>query len=272
MTMNTLIDWLSFTIPAERGFPQSQYRQKVELALHDFRLAVPLQYSPAWEQTGGRANFKLSYDSGNGIRIFVGADKYILVEMSGQGCETVRAFFPLEELLKKIWHKVTRIDLASDMHCNTKPETFVACSDAKRLKSLSVIKSVKGTTIYIGSKASERFARVYRYAEPHPRHEFLRCEMVYRKAYAGGVAKSVITSGLETATSECGEQYGWQHPEWTVNRQNTPSDAKIRLSARDRNDDKTVKWLIAQASPAFRRCVKTGAIENPSEFVREHFS
>lgn len=272
MQMNTLIDWLSFTVPAERAFPQSQYRAKIELALYDSALTPFIKYSPDWIESGGRAGFRLSYGNGCGIRIFVGSDNFILIEISGEGCESLRPLFGLEELLRRVAHRVTRIDLAGDMHCNTKPETFVASSESKRMRSLSVLKSDAGTTIYIGSKKSNRFARVYRYSEPHPRHEFLRCEMVYKKEYAKVAAQNVVVLGLESVVSLCGEQYGWKHPEWTPTRQNTPSDAKIRLSARDRDEDKTVKWLVAQAAPAFRRCVKTGAINNAEKFIQEHFT
>jgi hypothetical protein len=265
--MQSRIDWLSFTLPVENEYAPHRGVHKIQDTLAGAGLNHVLAlYSGNWVQDRGRSPYALSL-SHQGVVIYAGKPSTILIEIQGEGC--FRLGLPIEGLLKRFSQRVTRIDLASDMTCNTDPETFVEYADKQRMRTSAVIRSDTGTTVYIGSRKSERYARVYRYSEPHPRASDLRCEMVFRGKYAKAVADFVARNGVQAAIVAYGDTYGWKHPEWTPETLESPLEAQIPLIRKSQNG--TVRWLIAQAAPAFRKCVDSGSIDNPEDFLRQYF-
>jgi hypothetical protein len=109
---------------------------------------------------------------------------------------------------------------------------------------------------------------VYRYAPPHPRHEFLRAEMVFRKQNAKLFAESMIQCDFNyTALAlGAGQVYGFEHEAWNLSGDEIPLDSWTP----ERSQGKTVTWLISQVAPAFKKLVREGVIDNPEEWLRKY--
>lgn len=265
--VQALIDWVSLTVKSEDGWPEYRTPAKVSQALYDAGLANIIQYSPdEWKRLGGRSPYNVSWQK-DGVAIFAGKPNTVLIELSGQGCMAVGSS-NLKSILCGFAPRVTRIDLAADMECATSPWAFVDNADAKHIRARGYVTSDTGTTVYLGSRKSERYVRVYRYHPPHPRAAFLRCEMVFRGDYAKAVSKFVCENGLEAAMVAYGNVWGWRHPEWQPNSLESRPAAKPDMK---RSGHNTVRWLILQAAPAFRKCVQEGLINDAQQFLSDHF-
>jgi len=264
--MQSRIDWLSFTLPVENEYAPHLVGHKIMETLREQQLDDILPHANNAVYGRGRPPYSISANF-TGLRMYAGKPNTVLIEIEGIGCVLYSAH--LEELLRRFSQRVTRIDLASDMTCNTDPETFVEYADKRRMRTSAVIRSDTGTTVYVGSRKSERYARVYRYSEPHPRAGDLRCEMVFRGQYAKAVADFVARHGVQAAIVAYGDSYGWKHPEWQPETLETPLEAQIPPIRKSQNG--TVRWLIVQAAPAFRKCVDSGSIDNPEDFLKQYF-
>jgi len=190
------------------------------------------------------------------------------VEISGQGCERLLAIGAMADVLKAIHDRTTRIDIACDIETETEPEDFVSETSHERMRSSGTQKSESGTTCYIGSRTSDRYARVYRYRKPHPRHKLLRVEHVFRKEYAKAVALQLMSSDESSVAAACGMAFGWAHRDWQVVLDKLEP---ITIVAPERNMGKTVFWMVDTVAPCFRKLVREGVIKEPEEFIKRYF-
>lgn len=193
---------------------------------------------------------------------------HFTVEVSGQGCERLIALDALDALVQAVQERVTRIDVACDIETRTTPSAFVADVKHKRMQSSGFQKSASGETCYVGSQKSERYARVYRYNEPHPRAHLLRIEHVFRRDHAKLVAKALLDAGMDALVASAGEGFGWAHPTWQA-----VGDGGVDLSpvGAERNAGKTVYWMVNSVSPAFKRLIADGVIKDPEDFIKRYF-
>lgn len=261
-----LIDWVSITL--ELGEAQETYRlhEITELALERtfgtslrdaiFRDAIPTSprqpYLMAWRQPD------------NHIVTFANTVGQGLIEVTGQGCQVLRDKSLMGELLEYAKSACTRLDIAIDLPHVT-PDEIVAEGYSAKFKAHTRIASKKGTTHYVGSVKSERYCRVYRYNDPHPRSKLTRIELVHRKAYAKIAVQAILTNGLSNATQSALASYKFKHPAACVNADALATVAVVKSS------QKTITWLIAQCAPAFKRLVADGTIPNPHEFLQMYF-
>jgi len=214
-------------------------------------------YTDAWKLPGA------------GITLFGGISlNHCCVEISGQGCERLIEKGLLEGVLAATQTRVTRIDIACDIETEIQPTVFVSEMKHKRMRSSGYQKSATGETCYVGSRTSERYARVYRYAEPHPRAHLLRVEHVFHKAYAKRVAYEVVNGGIDTVAAAAGKAFGWAHRVWDVGE---VQSSDISIVAAEREAGKTVHWLCTSVAPAFKRLCEDGVIRDPEEFIRRYF-
>jgi len=190
------------------------------------------------------------------------------VEFSGQGCTRLIERSLMDDVLVHVADRVTRIDVATDIKTDTMPEEFVAAGYSERFGTVGMFNSPTGQTAYIGSMKSERFARVYRYAEPHPRAGLLRIECVSRRDHAKAVASAILTAGEASTAATLGEVYGWQHAAWTPD---AAADADISVARPEKAAGGTLFWLMRSAAPAFKRLVQEGVIDNPVDFLEKYF-
>lgn len=272
--MRTHIDWLSFTFsPVYDSNPEDGYARAIQAGFLDMfeDNLVETVFSGAWRKAQrSRAPYTDTWeDVESGISLYASPNlNHATIEISGAGCERLIEMGTIETVLDKCAQRITRIDIATDINTDIKPTAFVAQLAHDRMRSSGVITSDTGQTCYIGSKQSERFARVYRYNPPHPRAHLLRVEHVFRRDHAKAVAKSIVENSLSSVEAACGQAFGWNHPEWKTGGE--PS-ADISVVGAEKNAGKTVSWLVRSVAPAFQRLVADGTIRDPEQFFRTYF-
>lgn len=260
-----IVDWLSFTIPINETDDERVLQQKTMAGL--FKLAPKLW---GWldgpiEYTGSRRPYTLGWRD-NDVQFYSGTSMdNSLCELSGKVCATLRTAGLFDSVMTCAVDRTTRVDIAIDIP-NADPDEIIKMGYSERFRTHSRIGSDTGVTHYVGSPKSERYARVYRYAEPHPRAGLCRIELVHRKRYAKIAAKAIVTDGAINAGLSALKAYQFQH-----SLVPTTGDMALPTVAIIKGDQKTLRWLIAQVSPAFRRLVANGTIENPEAFFRQYF-
>lgn len=258
------VDWLSFAFEMEvkqlgmaftlfdrvgqqieRQYPKFYERM---LAGHD------------WTPRTARAPYNSSMlRTDHGVTVF--AHQMLahgLVEVGGIGMDTLGGVQQELEIAAEVQPRLTRIDIACDIFCDVQPDAFCSLRDAGRFKSWGEQKSESGHTIYVGSRTSDRYARVYRYYEPHPRHQFLRVEHVLKAEQARSAIGQIKEVGLDAFVAMLGNTFGWTHPVWTPSAE---SDEAVRAWRPERRAGKTVMWLHAQVVPAIVKLHREGTID-----------
>lgn len=228
-------------------------------------------FAGGWEKKEhARAPYKDCWSLGtSGITIFASEMlRHFCVEISGDGCEKCITAGTLLPLLEKVQERVTRIDVACDIETGTRPPEFVAEVGKKRMRSSGYQKSPQGETCYVGSKTSDRYARVYRYEPPHPRAHLLRVEHVFRRKCAKSVAAAIVRNGTEAVGESAGEVFSWRHYDWKGGGVGKVDISSVGV---ERGGGGTVFWLVTQCAPAFKRMVDTGVIKDPEAFIASHF-
>ena len=269
------IDWLSFTKEVKPDLDQSDY---------EFRQTIIPLFFPDSDQVeknhtelftvidvqSGRAPYKQSIVFDWGARLYYNQNlPHALLEISGIGCKALRSFSLMEAFLSFALDRITRVDLAVDVDCDTQPIEIITAGISGRFKSLSQITSDTGDTVYIGSRKSDKFLRVYRYAEPHPRHKLLRYEFVFKKKIAQPLMGAFISSGYDYVglAQQCKEQYMLETTNWPV--EGDMIDFKMDYDQRTAGG--TLRWLITSVAPAFRSLVDNGLIDDPEKFLSDYF-
>jgi DNA relaxase NicK len=138
------------------------------------------------------------------------------------------------------------------------PDEFCALRDGKRFKSFGEIKSETGHTVYIGSRSSDRYARVYRYTEPHPRAHLLRSEFVLKGEQAKLAARELLAVGVDLYAARLGNSFGWKHKVWLPNEWSVEEAKAWRP---DREAGNTVRWLYSQVAPALIKLHREGQLD-----------
>jgi len=278
--MRSHIDWLTFTMtPRYESRPESEmsvaedYAHAIEQAWFATFDAETLAkaFGGEWEkQEKSRAPYTDAWSQKErGITLFAGvALNHCCVEISGQGCERLIQENLMERVLSATQKRVTRIDIACDIETETTPMEFVKLTSHKRMRSSGYQKSASGETCYVGSRTSDRYARVYRYAEPHPRAHLLRVEHVFHKAYAKKVAQIILDKGIENVAQGAGEAFGWAHETWQPSVSDSTS---LSIVGAERNGGNTIRWLITSVAPAFKHLCETGIIRDGETFLATYF-
>lgn len=272
--MRTHIDWLTFTMSMiyvdER---KDAYADAIAYGFEEM-FGVELRrdaFGGDWTKNErSRAPYTDAWTIQNGlITLFASPNlTHCCVEISGRGCEALIAKNILADVLRCCSERVTRIDIASDIETEISPLEFVKEVSHERMRTFGHVQSATGETCYVGSQKSERFARVYRYNEPHPRSHLLRVEHVFRKDYAKKVAAAFANSTIEQIAKSSGDAFGWCHRVWLV----TQSDgADISIIKERGKTGGTIFWLVHSVAPAFKRLVQEGVISDPEEFLKKFF-
>lgn len=272
--MDTCIDWLSFTVHLGSGsMPEFGWRwEDVQWHIEQLLGESIIRWLEVgdWEVGHGRAPYASSFrNTLNGVTVFwSGKVSHAAVELSGVGMLAIRAAGLQTELITAVKDNVTRIDLATDILTEVSPLEFAEMRDNRRQKTRGSYTSKTGDTEYIGSRTSERYARVYRYKAPHPRSHLLRVEHECKGEVAKATANALCSHSLEAVQSDLGTYFGWRHPLWKANEQTVSTTA---LPARHRTHAKTEIWLRSQAASAFKKLVDAGVITDPEAWLIENF-
>lgn len=271
--MITKIDWLSWSLalPGPISGAGQDSIQHAETVLRTYlgdELADAL-LDAKFTPEGGRAPYTTRMmREDHFVSVFWGeSQRHMLVEVSGGGCEDLERRGQLYALLDHVRPRLTRLDIAVDMLVDTEPGEFVSAGYSPRFKTTSHIISDTGATFYVGSRESERYARVYRYAPPHPRAAWLRCEFVLRHENATATAAAIADVGILGVAAQLGNSYGWKHPVW---KPEFLTDQTIPTWRPERRQGATVRWLITSVFPSMARLVKEGVIEDVDAFLDQH--
>jgi hypothetical protein len=203
-----------------------------------------------------RFPYELGLKSEDGGAFIMGGRRsdHLLTEISGRGCEALYTAQTDMIILEDVITRLTRIDLAVDIQTKTDPAKFCKIRSG-RMRTFSLSRSDTGTTVYVGSRKSKRYCRVYRYSEPHPRHDLLRVEFVARKEQSRVLGAVIIDEGYIRAAARLGATYGFDHPDWR------PTDAlPVPAWSPERRHSSSVRWAYVQVFPALRRMIKDGLL------------
>jgi hypothetical protein len=206
-----------------------------------------------------------------GIRLNVDPKrKEALIVFNGQACEQVRkiGIVAQNEVLRQVQQTGTRLDLAIDIESNAEIKAISDAGWAKRIVSTSFISSSSGQTLYIGSRKSDAFCRVYRYNPPHPRAAKIRVEFEMKKGRAKTVAELVRGEGVDLAARSVAARFEIKHA--TVEHAFAGSTRPIKTEATERSQAKTEHWLLTQCVPAFLRLCEDGVIDDPKAWVNRY--
>lgn len=167
--------------------------------------------------------------------------------------------------------RASRVDLTINFHnCKITPlKAYRAFKDGTLTtpaRSANYIEGVEdkieGMTCYIGTRQSERFARVYdknaqMKLKPENSEAWVRMELEMKKLWAKATQNSIVEFGLEAAVnSHFSDFIQWNDREYTsaLDGESAPIDEI------GRSDTNTEKWLLKSVVPSLARA----CIANPS--------
>jgi hypothetical protein len=271
--LNCKLDWFSFTFPFQpTGEKDNEYLlSHVLLSFHDFTkhayLGVVTNALWQWEAPSGFYPFTITCPK-TGLRIsFGGSSGFALASLSGQACDNILQHISLRDIALSAGGRATRIDLATDLETDVTPSAFSHERSSKSFKTQGVFTSPTGETVYIGSRKSERFCRVYRFSSPHPRDKYLRVEIECKGDFAKNVCSELLSSSLISVSLSVNLPYGWTHPIWTPENANI---SKIPARAYDGDSAETIRWLNRTVVPAIKKASQKGLIDL-HDWLRDNF-
>lgn len=262
--MYTHIDWISFSVllPERTNRSERETLNDVGTALFDLAddMDVLLGMDRGMKFGVGRKPYSASVIlEETGATIFYNPKlNHALVEISGKACERYIDAGYLDFILESVRYRVTRLDIAVDMEVQTDPEEFTKQRSHDRMRNGAIWREDSGTTVYVGSYKSDRFARVYRYNEPHERAHLLRSEFVMRGNLAKLAAQEIIEKGLNWYSAALGNAFGWAHPDWRPAEATSEKPATYKS---DRPEGKTLFWLNDTIAPLLARLHRDGALD-----------
>jgi hypothetical protein len=258
------IDYYSFIIPVRIVIYENE-RETLNHAIQEFLRFVPdIEHHKFglgnWgiEQSRGFYSTRIRHEI-SGVAISFGTvNSHLFCELSGRACNNFDAIDALDPLINATKDKCSRIDFAVDIATECDPEHFCTKRGGNSFKSNGTIVSPSGKTCYLGSRKSERMARVYRYAPPHPRSGFLRVEAEYKGDAAKAAASHFTETDIRTACVDAHKPFGWLHDDW-----NTEGDAgeKIAYTAYRPSNASTVRWLYGDVITALRKAIQEGLVD-----------
>lgn len=197
-----------------------------------------------------------------------GVNNHILVELPGVACSLLAAEALLNDILARALDRVSRIDLAGDIETDVTPAEFLYSATIHKAASRTSIDSQQGLTEYVGSRTSDRFMRVYRYREPHPRHNLLRIEHEFKGDMTKEVTEFVIHHGAPEAFLMACARYNFRHPVWILNAPGA-TDCTFTTARERRDKSGVMRWLNTQVAPAIARAQREGLI-NLDEWIENY--
>jgi DNA relaxase NicK len=257
---NHKVDWLSISLPLNSFF-SPPFDSDIPIIRPSHRDEYPhlsdwLSCFPDVKVGGGNRIFSNSvYSKIGGFHVWYNPNKeFSLVEIEGDGVQILREHKMLSKFIKLYGDRLTRLDLATDWETSTTPRQFHECRDIGRFVSHSEINSQTGETCYVGSKESDRYARVYRYAEGHPRSHLLRCEFVLRRDNAKAIAGALQSVRVSEVAGRLFNTFGYRHF-LTTDHSTTE---KMRAAPRPTSMGGTERWLFVQVFPAIKKVLDSG--------------
>src|SRR5574338_152104 len=256
------VDWISFTLKLDNPstLRTDELVGRVGDALRDLHQHLPVALGlHEVYPTAGRAPYSICWKTtDNGVSLFASPRlDHCLIEISGKGCEKLYENDLMFPILYVTAPRLTRLDLACDTQTSTRPLEFAEKRDKGRFKAHSHMVSATGETYYVGSRTSDRYARIYRYNFPHERSHLLRVEYVVKGVNAQNAAFAICATGENPLARNFGEAFGFSHPDWNVDA----DTIDFRMYRKERHEGKTLFWLADTVAPLLARLHKEGTID-----------
>lgn len=266
------IDWLSFTVPARSPFTGFA-KDTIDHVLSLVSLYVGYEWPPVawgheWELEKGHRFYQhtIVYKESK-IRLSFGdVNAHVYVEIGGQAQDFIRGRGGVEELLQKVGARASRIDLAIDWETETAVGDFIGDGYKSAYKTGGAVHSPDGDTVYVGSRKSERFARVYRYHEPHPRSRLLRAEVELKGDAAKAMCDIISQKGEVYGVLAAHNLIGWKSPLWTDMKAEV---TKFPSRPYDRSGNGFYRWLYTTVIPALVKANNEGYVDL-DDFIDKH--
>lgn len=186
---------------------------------------------------------------------------HFTLELSGVFCQSAQRAIP--QICADFTGLFSRLDVAVDMECQTTPFEFDDFVKTERYKTRSRMESSTGQTVYIGSRSSEKFCRVYRYKPPHPRHKLLRAEWQLKGQYANAYAEEIASGVTVDSLAEgLAQDFGFTHGAWEMRE--APKMVRVPSHAQSGS---TVAWLTGTVAPLLRRLKREGRLDVDAWFA-----
>ena len=271
--MDAKVDYLSFTLPLNLG--GVGHGENVEREIASKMLFYGLDTLVdilAMSKAPTRNNGRKWYGCGvhwkdNNVSIWWGGvANHTLIELSGVSCQMLRDGEAMMPTIKAMNERTTRVDLAVDFPDGVTPADFVASKKQNRFKVTQTNDEDTGLTQYVGSRKSDRYSRVYRFNEPHPRAGVLRVEHVLRGRYSKILSTGLISTSIAEQVAILGNTFGWTHESW---KPETVTDGKLRAKRHDKDDASTLRWLIKAVAPSLAKSHNSGLIDL-HDFIDRH--
>lgn len=252
------VDWLTFTSWDEgvyRGWVKWQRLQKGEI-----RVGRIPRYEGAWLG---------SIFVGEGIQC---ESKHALIRVSGE--DSHRAF---SEIVECGDFKCTRIDIqiTTELPAGYSARQLVddlrAGQNGEYCRKVSMFENSDGKdTVYIGSRDTDRFARIY--VKVIDEKEYLRLEVEYKSVWAETISKKYVEEPdcLAGVLMDFLLSIGVDDSQGVIRGLEQLLDAVkagIKLPSVVRDDDKTMGWIMSQVTPAIIRLL---ADHDKGPFLANH--
>lgn len=262
--MHHKIDWLSFTIQIDVE-PVSPQQLELKALFKISALGDTInEYvfdGSRFDFVTGRAPYRFCLErDDHGVRIYGGSNTgTILVECTGRFFDRLNDWREIQALIEPVAERATRLDVATDIHTNVSPDSFVSGGYSPRFKSSGRMESETGITCYVGSAKSDCFARVYRYSYPHPRSALLRVEVVARRDIARSACRAILACrDITEFVTASNARFAWGHGLWDTS---TTTDVLISAPVSSRESAGTIFWLYKQVAPAIRKLMASGEFD-----------
>lgn len=262
MLLHPIIDYVSISIPTANLL--RQWENSLEWG-SDFpmddrtsRLCELIARNTDWTDTpqGGIFKRRVQFPYA-GMCYFEGHNHVSLLQISGKGCEILRNEGILDDVIIDWQDRITRLDVAIDIVCDVRPEDFILQRITGRFRDGGHYPSESGVTWYVGSRKSDRFARVYRRNLPDIRHDKLRIEYQLSDVQAKIAVKDIISSDILTYANQLANSFGWIHPVYVHETQ----FGKAKSVSRPSSQGNTQYWLHKQVLPSLRKSAQMGDID-----------
>lgn len=192
------------------------------------------------------------------------------VEVPGSACDILEKRGELDGIVRDMAQALVRLDVAVDFLSDVQPDDFAELCANKNFRSKVTFRSNTGHTEYVGSMHSDRFARVYRYHPPTPRHQYLRCEHVFKRKAARIAAEWFGVGGWKGLLSSIGDTWKWSHSLWVDAIPVKEGDARKIGWKRERKTSTTLRWLERCCAPSLVRLIRSGEIDNIEEWMKDN--
>lgn len=262
--MDIKIDWLSFTVPLTSGTGSRtedtrDFLLKVVNQFTDNLLTLVVDWRSPEILQGKGFYASLIIDKATGARFSWGdINSHVFIELTGVACDAMRTAGILHLLLPIVAKRASRVDISGDTETELQPEHVIGSFYRDNDMTYSLINTDDGQTVYIGSRKSEKFLRVYRYREPHPRAALLRIEFELKGDRAKQTIDEIMSNGTVQTFQKFSNGYKWDtdalfDDAWT--------EGKLKARKYDREPGGSLIWILEQVKPALIKAHRDGLID-----------